>query len=113
MHSMETVNCDGGFAMQKIGVECPEDSVSVCAEDDRVMRLRSLLECLGVGRSTVYDRINPNSPRYDASFPRPIRLSGAGGKAGAVGWLSSDVSRWLAARVADQASRIDRQRASR
>ncbi|WP_280288960.1 AlpA family phage regulatory protein [Pseudomonas sp. BN417] len=75
------------------------------------MRLRSLLKCLGVGRSTVYDRINPNSPRYDASFPKPIRLSGAGGKGGAVGWLESAVYQWLAARVNEKASLIDRQRA--
>ncbi|MFC5698374.1 helix-turn-helix transcriptional regulator [Pseudomonas sp. GCM10022186] len=75
------------------------------------MRLRSLLKCLGVGRSTVYDRINPNSPRYDASFPRPIRLSGAGGKGGAVGWLESEIYQWLAERVAANASRTDRQRA--
>lgn len=97
--------------MQKIGVEGAEGSVSAYGDGDRVMRLRSLLKCLGMGRSTVYDRINLNSPRYDATFPRPIRLSGVGGKAAAVGWLASDVYRWLAARAAEDASRAGRRRA--
>ncbi|WP_239068387.1 helix-turn-helix transcriptional regulator [Aquipseudomonas alcaligenes] len=72
------------------------------------MRLKALLTCLGVGRSTVYDRMNPKSPRYDASFPRPIRLSSGGGGRGAVGWLESDVSLWLAARVSESASEFRR-----
>jgi prophage regulatory protein len=60
---------------------------------DRVLRLKTLRGVLGVGRSTIYDWMNPKSPRYNPSFPRPIRLSG--GSTGAVGWLSSDISRWL------------------
>ncbi|HGJ9031510.1 prophage regulatory protein [Pseudomonas nitritireducens] len=74
---------------------------SMTADGFRVLRLRDLVECLGVGRSTIYDRMNPKSPRYDASFPRPIRLSVGGRRAGAVGWIESDVRRWLRARVAE------------
>jgi prophage regulatory protein len=50
----------------------------------------------GVGRSTVYDWMNPNSPRYDPSFPIPIKLSYTGG---AIAWIESEVDEWLAARV--------------
>ncbi|MGV8800805.1 helix-turn-helix transcriptional regulator [Pseudomonas aeruginosa] len=58
----------------------------------RVIRMKRLSELLSVSRSTLYDWLNPGSPRYDPAFPRPIRLSAKGG---AVGWLVEDVMRWL------------------
>jgi prophage regulatory protein len=42
----------------------------------------------GLSRSTIYQYIK------DGAFPRPVRLG-----ARAVGWLESDVSDWIAARV--------------
>jgi len=61
----------------------------------RVLRMRQLSALLSVSRSTLYDWLNPNSPRHDPSFPRPMRLSAKGI---AVGWLADDVKRWLNAR---------------
>lgn len=56
----------------------------------RVVRLKQLIVMIGLSRSTIYDRMNLNSPRYDNSFPRPI---GLGGKA--KGWFLKDVNYWL------------------
>lgn len=61
----------------------------------RVIRMKRLSAILSVSRSTLYDWLNPGSPRYDPTFPRPIRLAAQGG---AVGWLAEDVMRWLNAR---------------
>ncbi|WP_144965460.1 AlpA family transcriptional regulator [Pseudomonas sp. DE0010] len=55
-----------------------------------VIRLKQLSVKVGLSRSTIYDRINPKSSRYDATFPRPFKL----GKF-AVGWLEEDVNAWL------------------
>lgn len=57
----------------------------------RILRRRDLEQRVGLSRSTIYDKINPNSPRYDASFPRPIHLGGGA----AVGWLAHEVDDWL------------------
>ncbi|MDR0212456.1 MAG: AlpA family phage regulatory protein [Comamonas sp.] len=51
-----------------------------------VIRLKTLLEMLGVSRSTVYLRINPQSKYYDPMFPKSIPL---GMKA--KGWVLEDV----------------------
>ncbi|UTO21159.1 AlpA family phage regulatory protein [Acinetobacter sp. Z1] len=45
---------------------------------------------IGLSRSSVYDKMNPKSKRYDASFPRPIKLS-----ISAVGWFEQDIIDWL------------------
>lgn len=61
----------------------------------RVLRLRQVQERLGLGRSTIYDRMSPRSPRYDSTFPKPIKLGGS-----AVGWIESDICHWIDSRVA-------------
>jgi prophage regulatory protein len=60
-----------------------------------ILRRRDLEQRLKLSRSTIYDKINPDSPRYDASFPKPIRL-GAGA---AVGWVEAEIEGWLWGRI--------------
>lgn len=60
---------------------------------DRVIRLKELLRLIGLSRSTVYDRTNPKSTRFDPSFPRPIKLGAA-----SVGRSLNEVMAWIAAR---------------
>ncbi|MEM0554019.1 MULTISPECIES: AlpA family phage regulatory protein [Aeromonas] len=45
---------------------------------------------IGMSRSTFYDWLNPKSPRYDPTFPRPKHL----GKH-SVGWSESELDEWL------------------
>lgn len=40
----------------------------------KLIRLQQLLAMLAVSRSWLYDKLNPQSPRFDPSFPRPIKL---------------------------------------
>ncbi|WP_099358594.1 helix-turn-helix transcriptional regulator [Aeromonas dhakensis] len=56
----------------------------------KVLRMPAVEEKLGVARSTVYDWLNPNSPRYDPTLPRPKRL----GKQ-SVGWIESELDEWV------------------
>lgn len=59
----------------------------------RVIRLKELTRLIGLSRSTIYDRMNPKSKRFDPSFPRPIKLGLA-----SVGWNLSEVLAWIASR---------------
>lgn len=63
--------------------------------DVKILRLKNLCVRIGLGRSTIYDRINTKSPRYDKTFPRPIKLG-----ATAIGWIESEVVAWIQQRVA-------------
>lgn len=50
----------------------------------------------GVARATVYDWMDPRSPRHDPTFPVPIKLSYTGGS---IAWIEHEVNEWLATRV--------------
>ncbi|MNT34220.1 Prophage CP4-57 regulatory protein (AlpA) [compost metagenome] len=57
----------------------------------KVLRIKDLISKVGMARSTIYDRFNPKSPRYDSSFPKTIKLG-----LSAIGWLEHEVDAWLA-----------------
>ncbi|MGJ0193470.1 AlpA family phage regulatory protein [Pantoea sp. RRHST58] len=56
----------------------------------KVLRLTQLMCKIGVSRSTIYDWLNPKSPRYDANFPKQLRMGRQ-----SVGWLESEIDEWL------------------
>ena len=58
--------------------------------DIRMLRLPAVIQRIGVARSTLYDWINPKSPRYDPTFPKQKRLGRQ-----SVGWVESEINDWL------------------
>ena len=60
-----------------------------------ILRRRDLETRLKLSRSTIYDKINDRSVRYDPTFPKPIRL----GEGAAVGWIEREVDDWLLRQV--------------
>lgn len=62
-------------------------------EKTTILRRKQVEARTGLARSTIYLRIQ------DGTFPRPINLG-----ARAVGWLESEVSDWIAGRIA---ARVD------
>lgn len=55
-----------------------------------ILRLRQVLQKIGIGRSKLYLFLNPRSKYYDPDFPRPITLG-----LRSVGWNLAEVERWL------------------
>ena len=56
----------------------------------QVIRIKELLLITGISRSSIYEKLNPQSERFDPSFPTKIKL----GKR-AVGWLLQEVEEWV------------------
>lgn len=67
-----------------------------------VIRLKELVEYMGLSRSAIYERLDKNSPRYREDFPKSFRLGG-----GAVGWYISEIDAWLARCSENQQSEIE------
>lgn len=59
-----------------------------------ILRRKQLEARIGASRATIYDWLNPKSPRHDVTFPKQVRLS-----LGTVGWLEHEVNAWLESRV--------------
>lgn len=64
----------------------------------KVLRVRHMKDKLAMSVASLYNKMNPRSKYYDATFPRSIRLSASPGPGGAVGWLESEVDAWLESR---------------
>ena len=43
----------------------------------RILRMRELTKIVGLSRSTIYEKLNPESRYYDETFPKPVRLGAA------------------------------------
>ena len=63
----------------------------------QILRVKEVEAMLGVARSTIYDWMNVNSKRYDASFPKKVKL---GQKS--VGWVEGQLVEWLRAKISMQ-----------
>ena len=56
----------------------------------QIIKVPKVIELTQLSRTTLYDKMNPKSKRYDESFPRPIKLS-----LNAIGWFEQDIIDWL------------------
>ena len=56
----------------------------------KMLRIKDVMEKLGIARATIYDWLNTKSPRYDPTFHIQRRL---GTKS--VGWLESELDDWI------------------
>lgn len=64
----------------------------------KVARLPRVIELTGLRRSSIYNRMDSNSPGYDPTFP--LRFSLSTNNAGAVGWDEEEIKAWVAAQAA-------------
>ena len=62
----------------------PVQRSAAIAEPDRILRIRTVLHCTGLSRSTLYRKIN------DGSFPLQLRIGEH-----SAGWRESTINRWM------------------
>lgn len=55
----------------------------------KIIRLKQLVDYIGLSRSTIYDRLDENSRRFDPDFPKPQSLGGS-----STGWLLTEIDAW-------------------
>lgn len=63
----------------------------------QMLRIGEVEKLLGVNRSTVYDWMDVKSKRYDASFPKQVKVG-----ARAVRWVESQLSAWIESKISAQ-----------
>ena len=60
----------------------------------RLIRIKEVTSRIGIGRSTVYEWMDSKSPRFDQTFPKPIKIG-----PNSVAWLEQDINEWIMMRV--------------
>lgn len=60
----------------------------------KVIRIKDLIAKIGIARSTIYDWMSPKSPRFNSTFPKPVRIG-----LSAIGWLEHEVDAWITAQA--------------
>ncbi len=63
----------------------------------KFLRIQEVIALIGLSRSTIYAKMNKNSPYYDKDFPKPKKLSKA--KNGAIAWVLSEIEMWQLTRI--------------
>lgn len=56
-----------------------------------MLPLQEVIRRTGLSRSSIYNRLNPASPYYDPTFPRPVRL----GSTSSIRFVESELEAWL------------------
>ena len=56
----------------------------------RFLRIKELIAMIGIGKSSIYDRLDTHSPRHDPDFPKPIKLG-----VSTTVWVSNEVIAWM------------------
>jgi len=64
-------------------------------ESIKILRLPEAMDTCGLSRSSIYEKLNPKSRRYDPTFPTPIKIG-----VSAVGWLQHELNEWLISKKA-------------
>ncbi|UJH72295.1 AlpA family transcriptional regulator [Burkholderia cenocepacia] len=78
--------------------EVPEQPLDARPQSGgKVARLKRVCELTGLGRSSIYNRMDPRSPYYDATFPRSFSLSTTGN--GAIGWNEEEIRAWVSSQA--------------
>lgn len=67
-----------------------------------IIRIKAVMALINLSRSTIYDYLNTHSPRYDHTFPKPVKLG-----ASAIGWVEHEVQAWINLRIQDRQTRED------
>ncbi|MGT4070882.1 UNVERIFIED_CONTAM: AlpA family phage regulatory protein [Aeromonas hydrophila] len=56
----------------------------------QIIRLKTLVQLLGISRSTFYMWINPRAKQFKPNFPAKIKIS-----ARCVGWRLREIEQWM------------------
>lgn len=65
----------------------------------QIIKLIDVSKLCGLSRSTLYEKLNEKSCRYDKTFPKQLKLS-----RNAVGWLEHEVLEWLESKANERFS---------
>jgi prophage regulatory protein len=62
----------------------------IATQARRLLRRKDVEVAIGLSRSMIYLKLDPNSKQYDPDFPKPVQLG-----VKSVGWYSDEIQNWI------------------
>lgn len=66
-------------------------------EPSKMLRIKHVQQLLNISRSSIYYKLNPSSPYFDPTFPRPIKLGRS-----MTAWSTHAIQNWLNSKTENQ-----------
>ncbi|WP_180168614.1 AlpA family transcriptional regulator [Acinetobacter sp. YH01003] len=64
---------------------------------NQLIILKQVVELIGVCRSTIYEMMDENSPYYDPTFPKKVKIT-----QNRIGWSAWEINQWIEAKLASR-----------
>lgn len=83
---------------QFVEPKLPAEGIVIAVQEipaGRLLSIKEVADRIGIGESTLHDRMSPKSKYYDPTLPRKIRLGGT-----TVRYSEAELNAWLQARLA-------------
>ena len=64
---------------------------------NQLINLKQVVELIGVCRSTIYEMMDENSPYYDPTFPKKVKIT-----QNRIGWSAWEINQWIEAKLASR-----------
>ena len=65
---------------------------------NQLISIKQVVELVGVGRSTIYEMIDKNSPYYDPTFPKKVKIT-----QNRIDWSAYEIHQWIENKLANRA----------
>ena len=65
---------------------------------NQLISIKQVMEIVGAGRSTIYEMIDKNSPYYDPTFPKKVKIT-----QNRIEWSAYEIHQWIENKVANRA----------
>ncbi|MBF7693268.1 helix-turn-helix transcriptional regulator [Acinetobacter pollinis] len=64
---------------------------------NQLISIKQVVEIVGVGRSTIYEMTNEDSPYYDSTFPKKVTITSK-----RIGWSAWEIHQWIEMKLANR-----------
>ena len=64
---------------------------------NQLINIKQVVLFTGVGRSTIYEMMDENSPYYDPTFPKKVKIT-----QNRIGWSAWEINQWIEGRLASR-----------
>ena len=64
---------------------------------NQIISLHQVIELTGVCRSTIYEMMDEDSPYYDPTFPKKVKIT-----LKRIGWSAYEIHQWIESKLASR-----------